>query len=321
MYCENCGALRQAGNAFCVSCGTSLGAAGSAQGGAQSSFGYGDVTAVATQDNPLAVRLATIACWLAFASAAFWFLGAGYRLANRGGNEFVEYLKYLEWWTCVPLVVAAGMLLALRKNALVGAGFLIGTSVILYITFVSVGAKLIEHEEWYGAGPVGLNLVSAALAIGALGCVSAAVIQAKPKFSMPSTELTVVACLAATFGVLNLVLFAYGRQFWSFDLIFLNGPSAWYALLRTVFAIAIVASIAIGCMMGGRAAASVAIVGATYFGLHGIQALFYDHSGLALGFYFGVLACGAFIATAVIASSIAKREMQPALLDPSLLAR
>ena len=322
MYCENCGALRQAGNAFCVSCGASLAPADRPQGGAQPSFGYADASAVATQDNPLAVRLATIACWLAFASAAFWFLGAGDRLVYRHGEEFVRSLKYLDWWYCLPLLVTAGMLLVRRRAVLIGTGFLIGTSVLLYATVLNLGISFIEHSSTrYYAGPISLHLIGAALALGALGCASVAVFQSKPKVSMPSIELVIVASLAAAFSAINMVLWAYGNHFWSFDLIFFDGPPMWYQLLVVGFALAIVVSLAIGCLMGGRAAASVAIAGATYFGLLSIQTLSQDHSGLAAGFFFGVLACGAFIATAVIASSIAKREMQPALLDPSLLAR
>ena len=326
MYCENCGALRQAGNAFCVSCGTSLGAAGSAQGGAQPSFGYGDTTAATTQDNPqdnpLAVRLATIACCLAFASAGFWLLGAGDRLVYRHGEEFVRSLKYLDWWYCVPLLVTAGLLLVRRRAVLIGTGFLIGTSVLLYATVLNLGISFIEHSSTrYYTGPISLNLIGTALAAGALGCASAAVIQSKPKISMPRTELIIVASLAVAFSALNTALYLYGNHFWSFDLIFFDGPPMWYQLLVVGFALAIVLSLAIGCILGGRAAASVAIAGATYFGLLTLQTFSDDHRGLSLGFYFGVLACGAFIAMAVIASSIAKREMRPASLDPSLLAR
>ena len=322
MYCENCGALRQAGNAFCVSCGTSLGAAGRPQGGAQSSFGYGDVTVATAQDNPPAVRLATIACWLAFASAGFWLIGAVDRLVNPHGEEFAWYLKNLDWWYCIPLLVTAGLLLVRRRAVLIGTGFLIGTSVLLYATVLNLGISFIEHSSTrYYAGPISLNLLGAALALGALGCASVAVLQSKPKVSMPSIELVIVASLAAAFSALNLVLWAYGNHFWSFDLIYLDGPTMWIQILWTGLAVAFPVSLAIGCMLGGRAAASVAIAGATYFGLLAIQTVLQDHSGLALGFYFGVLACGAFIATAVIASSIAKREMQPPLLDPSLLAR
>lgn len=326
MYCENCGALRQAGNAFCVSCGASLAPADRPQGGAQPSFGYGATSTVETQDNPqanpLAVRLATFACWLAFASAAFWLVGVGDRLVYRHGEEFAWYLKNLDWWYCIPLLVTAGMLLARRGTPLIGTGFLVGTSVLLYTTVFDLGINLIEHSSTrYLTGPMSLNLIAAALAVGALGCVSLAVIQGKPKVSLPSAELVIVASLAGAFSALDLVLWAYGNHFWSFDLIYFDGPPMWIQILWTGLAVAIPISLAIGCMLGGRAAASVAIAGATYFGLLTIQTFSDDHRGLSLGFYFGVLACGAFIAMAVIASSIAKREMRPASLDPSLLAR
>lgn len=321
MYCENCGALRQEGNAFCVSCGASLGAARRQQGGAQSVSGYGDAAA-AVQDNPTAVHLATIACWLAVASAAFWLLGAADRLVNPHGEEFSSYLKNLNWWYCVPLLVTAGMLLARRRTVLIVTGFLIGTSLLIYATVFQLGVSFIEHSSMrYYTGPISLNLIGAALAICALGCASVAVLQGKPKIALPSTKLMMVASLAAAFSALNLVLWPYGNRFWSFDLVFFDGPPMWYQLLVVGLALAIVASLAIGCFLGGRATASVAIAGATYFGLLAIQTLLQDHSGLASGFYFGVLACAAFIATAVVGSSVAKREMEPALLDPSLLAR
>ena len=326
MYCEQCGALRQAGNAFCVSCGASLAAADRPQGGAQPSFGYGTTSAAPAQDNPqanpLALRLATIACWLAFASAAFWLIGVGDRLVYRHGEEFSWYLKNLDWWYCIPLLVTAGMLLARRGTPLIGTGFLVGTSVLLYTAVFDLGINRIEHSSTrYLTGPMSLNLIAAALAVGALGCVSVAVIQGKPKVSLPSAELVIVASLAAAFSALNLVLWAYGNHVWSFDLIYFDGPPMWIQILWTGLTVAIPISLAIACFLGGRATASVAIAGATYFGLLSVQTLFQDHSGLALGFYFGVLACAAFIATAVIGSSIAKREMQPALLDPSLLPR
>jgi len=239
-----------------------------------------------------------------------------------GGGEFVGYLKNLNWFACIPLLVAACMLFTHRSSALIGAGFLVGTSVIAFESLLQLGVTYIWHSSArYFTGPMGLNLLSAALAAGALGCASAAVIQSKPKISMPRTELIIVASLAVAFSALNTALYLYGNHFWSFDLIYFDGPPMWFQLLSTGLGVAMAISVAIGCVLGGRATASVAIAGATYFGLYSVQTLFQDHSDLALGFYFGVLACGAFIATAVIASSIAKRETQPALLDPSLLAR
>ena len=322
MYCENCGALRQAGDAFCVSCGTSLGAAGRPQGGAQRSLVYADTTAVATPDNALGVRLASIACWLAFASCAFWLLGAGDRLVYRHGEQFSWYLKSLNWWACIPLLVAACMLFARRNHLVTGVALVIGTSALLYWTALQLGVTFIEHLPARSfSGPLSLSLLSAVLAVAALCCVSIAVIQVKPKRSMPGTELAVAACLAGGFSTLSLVLSAGGRHFWSFDLVFFISFPVWIQLLVVAFAFAIIAAMLIGCLLGGRAAASVAITGAIYFGLLSIQRLFNQDLQRASGFYFGVLACGAFIATAVIASSIAKREMQPALLDPSLLAR
>ena len=328
MYCENCGALRQAGNAFCVSCGTSLGAAGSAQGGAQSSFGYGDASAVATPDNALGVRLAIIASCCGVASGWVWLFGTF--VWSRFAYSESEYLTFRlppgldgygptsEWLfaPAIPVLTAGILLAAMRKDQRVGIAAVLG-ALILFFGGITQFISSIFAKYDFDKAPVALLsifMLSMVLSIASVCCVAVMGFRLKIHFEMPSAKVLVAAAGGAATAALSLLTGQnYYGSAWSTSEV-LNGITSrindsydptWVFVVSALLAAAIFSVILLATYLGPSAAASTATVGAIFLGLRAIAFARPDVSkyGLSLryGWMLGVFASCCLVVTAVLA--------------------